>query len=66
MILNAKFNDTAQKMLWAEPLHACKRVRKIMATVGSTKNQFEIFYGYKPKVVGLLSYFGCIPYVMTR
>ena len=28
MILNAKFNDTAQKMLWSEAVHTYKKVWK--------------------------------------
>ena len=42
MMLNAKLNDTAQKILWEEDIHMCKRVRNSMATTGSTKTTFEI------------------------
>ena len=34
-----------------------------MATIGSTKSPFEIFYGEKPKIVGSFSEFGRISYV---
>ena len=63
MLLNAKLNDTAQKMLLAEAFHTCKCVRNSMSTTGSTTSPFEIFYGEKLKIIGLLSDFGCIGYV---
>ena len=37
MLLKAKLNDTAQKILWSEAFHI-KRVRNIMATTGSTRS----------------------------
>ena len=37
-----------------------------MATSGSTKSQFEIFYGEKPNIIGSLSEFGRITYVTKR
>ena len=41
MLINAKINDKAQKMLWAEAVHTCARVRNSMANMGSTKRPFE-------------------------
>ena len=49
MLLNAKLNDTAQKMLWEETVHTCEHVRNSMATTGSTTSPFEIFYGENPR-----------------
>ena len=42
MMLNAKLNDTAQKILWEDEVQKRKRVRNSMATTGSTKTTFEI------------------------
>ena len=66
MILNTKLNNTAREMIWAEAVHTRERVQNIMATKGSTKSPFEIFYGEKSKIIGLFSYFGRIAYVMKR
>ena len=66
MLLNAKLNDTAEKMLWEEAVHTYKRVRNSMATTGSTTSLFEDFYGGKPKIIGSLSEFGHIVYVTKR
>ena len=55
MILNAKLNDTAQKMLWSETVHTCERVIKRMATTGTKKSPFENFYGEKTKIIGSFS-----------
>ena len=63
MLLNAKLNDTDQKILWAEAVHMCKRVRNSMANTGSTTSPFKTFYGEKPKMIGLFSEFGRIGYV---
>ena len=63
MLLNAKLNDTAQKMLWTEAVHTGKHIRKIMSTTGSIKNPFTIFYEEKLNIISLLSEFGCIAYV---
>ena len=52
MLINAKLNDIAHKMLWTEAIHTCERVRKIMATTGSTTSPFENVYGEKPKIIG--------------
>ena len=38
---NAKLNDTAQKMMWAEAVHKRESVRNGMATTGSTTSQLE-------------------------
>ena len=45
IMLNAKLNDTAQKMLWSEAVHMCKHVRNSMDTTGSTTSLFENFHG---------------------
>ena len=63
MLINAKLNDTDQKMIWTEALHMCKRTRKIMDTTGSKKIPFENIHGEKPKIIGLLSEFRRIGYV---
>ena len=60
MPLNAKLNETYQKMLWAEAVHMRRRVRNSMATIGSTTSLFKNFYGEKPKIIGSFSDFGCI------
>ena len=57
MILNAKLNDTDQKMLCAKAVHTCKHVRNSMATNNSQKIPFGIFYGEKPRIIGLFSEF---------
>ena len=62
MLLNEKLNYTAQKMLWVEAVHTCKRVRNSMDTKGSTTIPFGNFYGEKPKIIGSLSDFGHIVY----
>ena len=51
-------------MLWAEDVHTYERVRNIMATTGSTTSPFENLFGEKPKIIGLLSEFGRIGYVI--
>ena len=66
MILNTKLNNTAREMLWAEAVHTRERVQNIMATKGSTKSPFEIFYGQKPNIIGSFSEFGRIAYVTKR
>ena len=43
MIINVKLKDMDQKMLWAEALYTCERVRNSMATTGSTESPFENF-----------------------
>ena len=37
-----------------------------MPPTGSTKIPYEIFYGEKPKIIGLFSEFGRVAYVMKR
>ena len=43
MLINAKINDTTQKMLWSEAINTCKHIRKSTATTGITTSPFEIF-----------------------
>ena len=52
MLLNAKLNYTAHKILWSDTVHTCKHVRKNMAITGSAASPFENFHGEKPKIVG--------------
>ena len=52
MIMNAKLNETAQKLLWAEAVHTCASVINYMATIGSTKSPFKIFYGEISNIIG--------------
>ena len=66
MLLNENFNYTSHKMLWAESVHMCKRMNNIMLEKISRERPFEIFYGEKPKIIGFLSNFGRIAYVMKR
>ena len=63
MLLNVKINDRDPKILWTEAVHTYELIRNSMATTGSTKSPFEIFYGEKPKIIGLFSEFGRIAYV---
>ena len=53
-------------MLWAEEVHTCEIVSNSMEKNNSTKDQFGIFYGDKPKIIGLFSEFGPVVYVMIR
>ena len=62
--INVKLNNTAQKMLWGEAVHTCERIRNSMSTTGSTTSQFENYHGEKLKIIGLLSEFGRIGYVI--
>ena len=66
ILLNAKFDDTSQKMLWEEAVHTCKHIINSMDTTGSTTIPFENSYGEKPRIIGLLSEFGRIGYVTKR
>ena len=66
MLLNAKLNDIAQKMLWAESIHTCERVINNMATTGSTTSPFKKIYGDKPKIISLFSKFGFIVCITKR
>ena len=54
MLLNAKLNYTAHKILCTEAFHMCECVRNSMATKGSTTS------------IGLFSEFGRIGYVTKR
>ena len=40
MLLNAKLNDTDQKMLWSEAVYTCERVQNSLATTGSMEIPF--------------------------
>ena len=60
MLLKAKINDTAQKILWEESVHTCKLVRNSMATTCSTTRPFRNFYGEKNKIIGSFLEFGRI------
>ena len=51
MLLNAKLNDTAQKMMLEKAAHICKCVQNSMPPTGSTKIPYEIYYGEKPKII---------------
>ena len=42
MLLNAKLNDAAQKMMWEEAVQTFERVRNSMTTTGSTTSLFGI------------------------
>ena len=66
MILNEKFNDIAQKMLWTEAFRTYEPVQNSMETTGSMKSQFEIFYGEKQNNIGSFSDLGLITYVTKR
>ena len=66
MMLNAKLNDTYQRMRWAEAVYAHKLVINSMATTGSTKSPFEKFYGEKMKNIDLLLEFGRAGFVTKR
>ena len=63
MMINAKLNYTAQKMLWTEAVNMCDRVRNSMANTGSTKSTFKNIYGHNPKIIGSFLEFGRIGYV---
>ena len=45
MLLNAKLNDTDQKMLWSEAVHTYRGIQNSISITGSTKSPFEILYG---------------------
>ena len=57
MLLNAKLNDTAHRILWVEAFYVWKHVRNSMATTDSFKSSLESFYGEKLKIVGSFSEF---------
>ena len=66
MLLNAKLNDTYQKIMWEEAVHTCDRVRISMANTGSTTSPFKKIYGEKPEIIGSFSEFGRIGYVTKQ
>ena len=43
MLLNAKLNDTAQKMIRTEAIHTCENIRDSMATTGRTTSPLKKF-----------------------
>ena len=51
MLINAKLNDAAQKILWEEAVHACKRIRNSIATTGINTSPLENIYGENPKII---------------
>ena len=51
ILLNAKLNDTAQKILSEEAVCTRKRVRNSMANTGSTTSLFQNFYGENPRLL---------------
>ena len=66
MLLNAKLNDKYQKMLLAEAVHTCERIRNSMATTGSNTSPLKIFYGEKAKIIGSFLELRCIEYVTKQ
>ena len=60
ILLNAKLNDTDQKMLWSEVVHMYKGVQNSISTTGSTGSPFENLYEEKPNTIYLFSEFGLI------
>ena len=48
MLINAKQNGKAQKILWSEAVSTCEHVRNSMGTMGSTTSPFGNVYGEKP------------------
>ena len=66
ILINAKLNDTAQKILWEEVVHKCEHIRNSMDTTVSTTSPFENIYGEKPNIIGLFLEFGRIGYVTKR
>ena len=55
MLINAKLNDTAHKMMLKEAVNMCEHLRKSMATMGSTTSPFEFVFGEKYKIIGSFS-----------
>ena len=60
VVLNAKLNDTDQKMLWSEAVHTYKGVQNSIYTTGRTGSPFENQYEDKPNIIYLFSEFGLI------
>ena len=44
MLLNAKLNDTAKKLLWAETVYKCERIGNSMDTTGSKNYIFDFLW----------------------
>ena len=63
MLLNAKLNETAQKILWVEAVHTCKCIRNGMENAGITTRPFGNVYGENSKIIGSFSEFVRIGYV---
>ena len=66
MLLNAKLNDTAQKIMWVKAVNICERIRNSMATAGISISPSENSYREKPKIVASFSEFGRAGYVTKR
>ena len=49
IMINDKINDTDQKMLWAESVRTCTRVRNSMANTGSTTSPFKKYMEKKQR-----------------
>ena len=49
MLLDAKLNKTAHKMLQSEAVHMCERVHNSMSKTNSTKIPFENFNKENPR-----------------
>ena len=60
MIINAKLNDTDQKMMWSEVVHMYEGVQNSMDTTGSTEIPFIDFHEEKSNIIGSFSEFGII------
>ena len=60
MIINAKLNDTYQKMMWSEVVHMHKGIQNSMATTGITEIPFVNFHEEKPNIIGSFSEFGLL------
>ena len=65
MILDAKLNDAAHKMLWSEAVHTCERVQNSVATNNSQESRL-VFYGENSNKISSFSDFGCSVCVTNR
>ena len=61
MLLNTKLNEIDKKLLWADTVYKCERIRNSMDTTGSRNITFEIFFGEKLKIVGSFRIFYRLP-----
>ena len=66
MLLNAKLNDTDQKMLWSEVVHTYEGIQKSISTTFITEIPFEYFHEEKPNIIDLFSAFVLIKYFIKR